>query len=460
MAHIYYIIGYFKGTEMGDTKRLLLALVKEGMEMFFKKKRVSQLDLEQFSVLLDLTSNPESQKQLQMLAIKKQDLQYLKAFKPYVEKNINWIVDRFYEMLGTERSLTKIISNHSSIQRLKITLSQHIIEMFNGIIDADFFKTRTSIAKVHVRIGLKTQWYICAFQDLTISFVQLVEKYVEHPIDQLNTIRAITKIANFEQQLVLEAFEQTAEQLKSNAEKEKLDVANQIVASSEGLAAIAQETNAAFHSLNQESDEMMQLSKKSLDVSILAEEQALEGRTRIQNQSENMNRIIHSLDGITENIEQLTTISREMETIMLVVTNIANQTNLLALNAAIEAARAGDAGKGFSVVADEVRKLSNQTKESVTTVGHLLKTTNDRTEKLVHSLAKIQEDVIIGKENMIQTEGQFNLILNAMTEAKDQNERMVKEVISVSTIVSELALAFNEVTVSADRLANVAQDLT
>ena len=42
--------------------------------------------------------------------------------------------------------------------------------------------------------------------------------------------------------------------------------------------------------------------------------------------------ISHSLHDIEENIEQLSGMSKEMETIMSVVTNIANQTNLLALN--------------------------------------------------------------------------------------------------------------------------------
>lgn len=48
---------------------------------------------------------------------------------------------------------------------------------------------------------------------------------------------------------------------------------------------------------------------------------------------------------------------------------IAGQVNLLALNAAIEAARAGDAGRGFTVVANEIKALSGQVRNAAHSIG-------------------------------------------------------------------------------------------
>lgn len=62
----------------------------------------------------------------------------------------------------------------------------------------------------------------------------------------------------------------------------------------------------------------------------------------------------------------------EIDDILSVIKNMASQSKLLALNASIEAARAGDAGKGFSVVAAEMSKLSNVSKESAEKVNNSL----------------------------------------------------------------------------------------
>ena len=124
--------------------------------MLFKRgHRYDQpLDVSNIEVYINTANNPRVSKLIRMLQLDEQDLRYLKAFKPIIEKNIEEIVYEFYDKLNIEPSLVNIINQHSSVERLKITLNRHIQEMFDGRIDSAYFEQRKRIAHVHVRIGL------------------------------------------------------------------------------------------------------------------------------------------------------------------------------------------------------------------------------------------------------------------------------------------------------------------
>ncbi|MBK5241832.1 methyl-accepting chemotaxis protein [Clostridium sp.] len=86
---------------------------------------------------------------------------------------------------------------------------------------------------------------------------------------------------------------------------------------------------------------------------------------------------------VTSKIQGLSSSITKINDITNLINSIAEQTNLLALNAAIEAARAGDAGRGFSIVADEIRKLAEQSKESAKNINDLLKSLSSEVIQLL-----------------------------------------------------------------------------
>ncbi|MBN1253377.1 MAG: hypothetical protein JXR51_00180 [Bacteroidales bacterium] len=76
-----------------------------------------------------------------------------------------------------------------------------------------------------------------------------------------------------------------------------------------------------------------------------------------------------------------------------VINDIARQTNLLALNAAIEAARAGNAGKGFTVVAGAVKKLAENSQDSAKDIISLVNESLNISEQANDYLLKIIEEI-------------------------------------------------------------------
>jgi len=106
-----------------------------------------------------------------------------------------------------------------------------------------------------------------------------------------------------------------------------------------------------------------------------------------------LNHLLRQFEGIQEasvtlnsNFDEIDASFKEVIEHLDEINKINSQTNLLALNAAIEAARAGDAGRGFSVVADEVRALSVRTDEFNERISAKLANTETMFKQSVESL--------------------------------------------------------------------------
>ncbi|MBE1554925.1 globin-coupled sensor protein [Sporosarcina limicola] len=431
------------------------------MAFFFKKNSGIEQSLierathELVNVHISNDLDRDIKTQLTMIGLNENDLAMLRVLTPLLQENVKSIVANFYKNLENESSLSSIIKTHSTIARLRVTLEQHISEMFDGKIDNAFVKKRHRIAVIHAHIGLEPKWYLSAFQDILNNFFTIIEKTDYTGTDKFYAIHSISKILNFEQQLVLEIYEKEHTQQMIDENERKTVLMEEIHQSSSSLYDIINKTNGDIADMT---DVLGNLRSLSNDNTNLADDisSAANKEKRLLEETENQSDILQTnMNNIRIRAGELHNLTEKISSIASIVTGIANQTNLLALNASIEAARAGEHGKGFAVVAEEVGKLAAHTKSTLAEVDVILDETERTATTITSEVGVLQKLISKEREQIIASGSSFASIVLSMESLKDRNNELHLDIQRLSANIESVHESSEEMAASAEALSDM-----
>ena len=189
-------------------------------------------------------------------------------------------------------------------------------------------------------------------------------------------------------------------------------------------------------------------------------EQASRGNELAGETVRQMHEIAAAVDESAKIVQELGEKSKEIGSIVEVISGIAAQTNLLALNAAIEAARAGEHGRGFAVVAEEVRKLAENSQQSVQQIGDIIGTIQQTTEKAVVTMQTGYKRVHEGRANVEATGNSFSEIVK-MIQTAEENSRQVMDAIShLSEPIADIVSRTEKISNMSAEIAKKMEDIS
>lgn len=282
-----------------------------------------------------------------------------------------------------------------------------------------------------------------AFNDMQSSLRNLIIK-VEHSAELVAATSEELSSSAEQTSAATEMVATSIEEVAKSAEKQT----DGVDANAQALAEVAiGVTRIADHS------------SKISELSYLATTQAEIGGQSVTDTVNQMKSIHDSVVESNNKINSLSERSKEVRSILNVITGISEQTNLLALNAAIEAARAGEHGKGFAVVADEVRKLAEQSQQSAKEIYEIIIRIQDETESSVQIMARVTDDVDTGVKISNEAIEKFHQIVQSMREITPQMEEISATAEQVSASVQETTNIANEIAIIAQGNAATSEEV-
>lgn len=208
-------------------------------------------------------------------------------------------------------------------------------------------------------------------------------------IDKLNILIEEIRSASFHLSTNTETLVESNQEMTHNTNEIALTIGQMSEGARHQLEQIDQSSRLVEHVMVLSEE----ISSQSQEIFQFAQLGAREGTNGLKNMDEaveTMKTLLHEAKNAVAVLDKFNDRSRRISGIVNLIQNISQQTNLLSLNASIEAAKAGDAGRGFTVVADQIRQLASHTKISATEIEVLISEVMNDTESVLMHIQSIE----------------------------------------------------------------------
>lgn len=248
-----------------------------------------------------------------------------------------------------------------------------------------------------------------------------------------------------------ESLAASSEQLSASSEQtaqatEQITIAIQEVAvGSENQVNSASSAEQSVNEISRGMEQVAHSIQTVSDLSMVTNQKAEAGTVVLSETVDQMGIVQENVAQTANIITNLRERSKEIGTILDLISGIADQTNLLALNAAIEAARAGEHGKGFAVVADEVRKLAEDSSRATNNIHIVIQEIQREINQVSLSMDEGTKSLKSGMSKVYETGKSFNEITEMIEGITNQAQEVSAVVEAVNASTEEMVQMISDI---------------
>jgi|GEM_PF-3406964 len=193
----------------------------------------------------------------------------------------------------------------------------------------------------------------------------------------------------------------------------------------------------------------MEVAQITENTALRAEEMhklAIEGKSSMKITATALEQFTSAVEDFTARMTALKKKSQDINKIVDLIIDISDGTKLISLNASVEAARAGDAGLGFSVIADNVRSLASRASKSADEIKRDVNV-------IQHEFSDFSKFIMDHKKSVEQ-------ILIHVQKTEQVMDNIVASVKEVSGMVKSVAIAAKNQSATSQEMSNMMESIS